>query len=75
MEDLERFMKTGREGSGKQERSEVTQNELEEVAFRAALEELDQKIERIEAEVHSKAVADGSFVPTYHPKYGQKITE
>ena len=43
--------------------------------MRQALKEIDDKIAKLEEEIQAKAVADGSYIPTYHPRYGEAITE
>ena len=43
--------------------------------MRNTLKELDAKIKKVEEELQAKAIADGTFIPTYHPRYGVPIKE
>ena len=36
---------------------------------------LDEKIKKAEQELLDKAVADGTYIPSFHPKFGQAIKE
>lgn len=41
--------------------------------FRDALKEIDEKIAKYEEEVQKKSIVNGTYVPTYHPKFGESI--
>lgn len=36
---------------------------------------LDEKIKKAEQELLEKAVADGTYIPSFHPKFGEAIQE
>ena len=72
--EIESFLSTA-QSTLKRESSEISKEELEEIAFRRVLQDFDSKIAKIEEEIHKKSMADRTFVPTYHPKYGEAVKE
>lgn len=45
------------------------------MVFRESLFEIDAKILKLEEEIQAKALADGVYIPTFHPKFGEAISE
>lgn len=75
LSDLQPFLEQKAAPLGKDQQPAVKKEELEEIAFRSALKELDDKIANIEEQVFKQAVSYGTFVPQYHPTYGEAIQE
>lgn len=74
IEDIEHYSQA-EHTTTKKKSSDISKDELSEIITRQTLLELDAKIMKIEDDIQAKAIADGTYIPTYHPKYGLAIQE